>query len=372
MEAMHEARYYQKLPGGELLCTLCPHYCHAREGGRGTCGVRYAENGALYSLAYGKLISRAVEPVEKKPLFHFQPGSRVYSIASVGCTLRCGFCQNWEISQWPKEHLPATAGEVVGGGAHRRHVRDIARLVPGEATTPRRVVNAARASGAAAIAYTYTEPTACFEFVHETALLARQAGLRNILVTNGFINEAPLRELAGVVDAVNVDLKYFNPEHYRHVSHARIEPVLDAIRLYHDLGVWLEVTTLIVPDINDDDAELRDIAEFLRGVGPEVPWHVSRFYPAWKMLDHPITPVATLLRARDIGRAAGLRYVYAANIPDAPAEDTRCPHCRTLLIERRSLRLRANHLAAGACPACGTAVDGVGMARSPAIQAVSS
>jgi pyruvate formate lyase activating enzyme len=372
MEAMHEARYYERLPNGELHCALCPHHCHARDGGRGACGVRYAENGTLYSLVYGKVISRAVEPVEKKPLFHFHPGSRAYSIAAVGCSLRCGFCQNWEISQWPKEYLPAAAGEVVGGGTHCRHVKDIARLVPGEAMTPRQAVDAARASGATSIAYTYTEPTVSFEFVYDTALLARRAGLRNIIVTNGFISEAPLRELAGIIDAANVDLKFLDPEHYRHVSHGHIEPVLDAIRLYHELGVWVEVTTLIVPEINDDDTELKDIAAFVRGVGPEVPWHVSRFYPAWKMLDHPITPVATLLRARELGRAAGLRYVYAANIGDMGHEDTRCPHCLTLLIERQGLRLRANHLAAGACPACGTTVDGVGMAGTRGLTAVSS
>jgi pyruvate formate lyase activating enzyme len=371
MQALHEARHYQKLPNGELLCALCPHQCHARDGARGACGVRYAEHGTLYALTYGKVVSRAVEPVEKKLLFHFHPGSRTYSIAAVGCTLRCGYCHNWEVSQWPKEHLPAAAGEIVGGGTHCRRVADIARLVRGETLKPRQVVDAALASAATSISYDCSEPTAFFEFVHDTAALARRAGLRNILTTNGFISEAPLRELACLIDAVSLDLKFSNPEHYLHVSHGRIEPVLDAIRLYHRLGVWIEVSTLIVPEINDDDAELGEIATFLAGVGRGIPWHVTRFYPAWKMLDHPITPVGTLLRAREIGRAAGLRYVYAADTEQPGCEDTLCPDCRTLLIRRHGLRLHANHVTAGSCPACGTTVDGIGMSSPQSIRAVS-
>jgi pyruvate formate lyase activating enzyme len=367
MTALHEASFYERLPDHEVRCTLCPHDCHVRAGGRGACGVRFNVRGALYTLVYDRVVSRGVDPIEKKPLFHFLPGSRAYSIATVGCNLRCSFCQNWTVSQWPKDHLPRT---VDGHGGREPtelvcpQLAAAAHAVMGEEVTPDEIVERAIASGCRSIAYTYTEPTVFYELAHDTAVRARARGLKNVFVTNGFTSEAPLREIAKVLDAVNVDLKFFAPESYRRISRARLEPILDAIRLYRALGVWVEVTTLVIPGVNDSDGELRGIAEFVRSVGPEVPWHVSQFYPAYKMLDLPATPLGTLHRAARIGRAAGLRHVYEGNVPGSDGELTRCHLCNTLLVERYGFHVLRNGIVNGCCPACGTRVDGVEM--SPA------
>jgi pyruvate formate lyase activating enzyme len=365
MEGLHEARFYETLPDGRVLCTLCPHDCRIPQAGRGACGVRYNHEGKLYTLVYDKVIGRSVEPVEKKPLFHFYPGSTAYSISTVGCNLRCAFCQNWDISQWPKTHLPHRlhpSGELEETAAPLCPVlTEFEQRIPGEQTTPHDIVEAALAAGATSIAYTYTEPTIFYELAYDTAVRARQQGLYNIFVSNGFINEAPLREFATLLDAVNVDLKFFKEASYRHISRAGLQPILDAIRLYHELGVWVEVTTLVIPGINDSQDELRGIAEFIRSVGAEVPWHVSQFYPAYKMLDRPVTPLATLQQAGEIGREAGLRYVYEGNVPGEKGEDTCCYNCQALLIDRYGFYVRLNRIHDGLCPACGVRIDGVGM-----------
>jgi pyruvate formate lyase activating enzyme len=364
MDKLHEARFYEALPEGRVLCTLCPHDCHIVEGGRGACGVRYNKNGVLYTLVYDRVVSRSVEPVEKKPLYHFYPGSTAYSIATVGCNLRCAFCQNWEISQWPKEHLPkrlAQSGEVETQEPICPRLTELEKAIPGERVTPQTIVEAALAAGATSIAYTYTEPTIFYELAYDTAVLAREHGLKNIFVTSGYISEAPLRELATVLDGVNVDLKFFKEKSYRRISRVRMQPILDAIRLYHDLGVWVEVTTLVIPGVNDSDEELKAIAEFVHSVGVEVPWHVSQFYPAHKMLDRPVTPMETLRRAGDIGRAAGLRYVYEGNVPGEKGENTYCYKCDSLLIDRYGFYVRANRIRAGCCPDCGAMIEGIGM-----------
>jgi pyruvate formate lyase activating enzyme len=358
---LHEARFYERLAGGEVLCTLCPHDCHIAEGGRGACGVRYVEGGKLYTLVYDRLIARALEPVEKKPLYHFHPGSRAYSIATVGCNLRCSFCQNWDTSQWPKAHLPKSLRVAAPDGMVCPQLADLENAVAGEQATPAEIVAAARKSGALSIAYTFTEPVIFYELCYDTATLARAQGLKNLFHTNGFVAEAPLRQIAPLLDAANVDLKFFRPESYRRISRARIEPVLDSIRLIHELGIWLEVTTLVIPGVNDSDDELRGIAAFIAALGPGIPWHVSQFYPAYRMLDRPVTPEATLLRAAGIGRAAGLRYVYIGNVPGSSGEDTRCPGCGALLIARYGHHVRANRIVDGKCPDCGAAIDGVGM-----------
>lgn len=366
MIASHEAWFYETRPGGEVVCTLCPHDCHIRDGGRGICAVRYNHGGRLYTVVYDKVISRHVDPIEKKPFHHFMPGSRSYSIATVGCNLRCAFCQNWEISQWPKDRLPHgldEAGTALATELACPQLAQIGREVLGEPVTPEEIVSKALAAGCGSIAYTYTEPTIFYELAYDTAVLARAKGLKNLFVSNGFISEAPVRKLASVLDAVNVDLKFFEPASYRRISRARIEPILQAIRLYHELGVWVEVTTLVIPGINDSDAELAAIAGFVRSVGPEVPWHVSQFYPGWKMFDRPMTPVETLRRAAAIGRQAGLRYVYEGNVPGEPGENTYCHQCRALLVERFGFVVRGNRIVGGRCPECGTRVDGVGMSR---------
>lgn len=363
MAALHEAEFYEPLPDGRVLCTLCPHDCRISEGGRGACAVRYNLRGKLYTLVYDRVAARTVDPVEKKPLFHFYPGSTAYSIATIGCNLRCAFCQNWEIAQWPKEHLPKRFTAAANGGAAESLGRDALVLhgIPGRTVTPEEIVEAALESGSRSIAYTYTEPTIFYELAYDTAWLARSRGLKNIFVTSGFISEVPLRRIATVLDAVNVDLKFFREESYRRISRARLKPVLDAIRLYHELGVWVEVTTLVMAGVNDSDGELRNIAEFVRSVGAEVPWHVSQFHPAYKMMDLCPTPLETLRRAAEIGREAGLRYVYEGNVPGKGGESTYCYKCGKLLIERRGFRVLSNHLHDGCCPECWTRLDGVGI-----------
>jgi pyruvate formate lyase activating enzyme len=363
MSPLHEARFYEPLPDGKVLCTLCPHDCHIPDGGRGACAVRYNVGGKLYTLVYDKLVSREVNPIEKKPLFHFYPGSLAYSIATVGCNLRCSFCQNWYLSQWPKDHL-AKHVEQEGEPAAEPicpQLADMERHIAGEQVTPQQIVDAALASGCRSISYTFTEPTIFYELAYDTAVLARKQGLLNNFVSNGFISEAPLRELAGVLDAINVDLKFFKDESYRHISKARLQPILDAIRLYHELGVWVEVTTLVIPGLNDSVAELQDIAAFIHSVSPAIPWHVTAFFPAYQMHDRPPTDSDTLKRAREIGLAAGLRYVYEGNVPGAGGENTYCYQCQTLLIERYGFAVRSNRIRNDACPECGAAIDGRGM-----------
>ena len=364
METLHEALFYEARADRSVLCTLCPHDCHIHDGGRGVCAVRFNRGGRLYTLVYDKIISREIDPVEKKPLFHFLPGSRTYSIATVGCNLRCSFCQNWQISQWPKEHLPKN---VESGGAPKPaepvcpQLEAVGDSVVGEHVTPQQVVDGALATGCKSIAYTYTEPTVFYELAYDTAVLARTKGLKNIFVTNGFTGKEALRKLATVLDAANVDLKFFKPESYKHISRARLEPILEAIRLYRELGVWIEVTTLVVPGVNDSDEELRGIADFVKSVGAEIPWHVSQFYPAYKMLARPVTPVETLRRAAEIGRDAGLRYVYEGNVPGEKGENTCCYRCKALLIERYGYRVRKNRISKDRCPDCRAQIDGIGM-----------
>jgi pyruvate formate lyase activating enzyme len=335
---MQPARFYDKLRDDKVKCHLCAHECTIDPGRRGICAVRENRAGTLYSLVYGRLISGNTDPIEKKPLYHFLPGSRSYSIATVGCNFRCKHCQNYDISQYPQ-----------------RHDNEIA----GEPTTPAQVVERALASGSASIAYTYTEPTIFAEFCYDTALLARQKGLRNVFVSNGFMTETSATAMATVIDGDNIDLKSFSDDFYRKICKAKLKPVLETIARMKALGVWVEVTTLIIPGLNDSDDELRDIAQFLHATGPEIPWHVTAFYPTYKLRDRPPTPLETLRRARQIGLAAGLRYVYTGNIPDDPGENTFCPGCNELLIARRGFTVRQNRLADGACPGCGARIDGV-------------
>jgi pyruvate formate lyase activating enzyme len=359
---LHEARFYQTLPDGKVLCTLCPHDCHVPDGARGACGIRYNHGGKLYTLVYDKVVAREVNPIEKKPLFHFHPGSFAYSIATVGCNLRCSFCQNWDISQWPKDHLPKhETDETAGPEAICPWLESLQGHIPGVTVTPAMLVEEALATGCQSLSYTFTEPTIFYELAYDTAVLARQRGLLNNFVSNGFISEAPLRQLATVLDGANIDLKFFKEESYRHISRARLQPILDAIRLYHELDVWLEITTLVIPGLNDSEEELTQIAEFICSVGEEIPWHVTRFYPAYQMFDRPPTPLDTLRRARRIGLAAGLRYVYEGNVPGEGGENTYCYNCNTLLIERYGFAVRQNRIRAGGCPECGAVIDGIGM-----------
>ena len=336
---MQEAMFYQELPDNQVRCSLCRFRCLIADGARGHCGVRENQDGILYSLVYGKLCAENADPIEKKPLFHFQPGSRSYSIATVGCNFHCRHCQNYEISQIEKE----------------TPIRGVAR-------TPAEVVKKAVAHGCTSIAYTYTEPTVFFEFACDTARLAHEAGLKNIFVTNGYITPEALAFIAPWLDAANIDLKGFSENFYRDIIQARLAEVLDSIIEHRKLGIWIELTTLIIPGLNDDEKELQELASFIvANLGIDTPWHVSQFYPTYKLMDRPRTPLATLRRAREIGRAAGLRYVYEGNVPGEGGENTWCPSCAAPLIERYGFAIGTNRIRNGVCPDCGTAIAGIGM-----------
>lgn len=333
----HEALLYEKQEDRCVRCALCSHRCRIEPGKRGICAVRENREGVLVSLVYGALIAENVDPIEKKPLFHCLPGSRSYSIATAGCNFCCSFCQNHEISQMPREE-----GRIVG----RRR-------------TPEEVVEATLRSGSKSIAYTYTEPTVYFEFAHDTAVIAKSKGIRNVFVTNGYMTPEMLRMAAPWLDAANVDLKAFRDDFYRSQCGARLEPVLENLRLMKELGIWVEVTTLLIPGLNDSDVELRDLAGFVRSLGPETPWHVSRFHPRYRMTEKGPTPAEAIHRAAAIGKAAGLKYVYSGNIPGDAGENTACAACGQLLIGRYGFSVERQDLAGSACPRCGAPLDGI-------------
>ena len=360
---MREAMFYEPLTEGRVLCTLCALYCQIAAGRRGACGVRVNVDQTLYTLVYDKVVARHVDPIEKKPFFHFRPGSHAYSIATVGCNFRCLHCQNYEISQEPKQKQPLVVREA--GGEHPDvlclSLRAADARIPGEQVTPADIVRAAQRSGCSSIAYTYTEPTIFFELAYDTARLAAAEGLSNVFVTNGYITEEALAAIAPYLDAANVDLKSFDDAAHKRMTGARLQPVLDAIRAYKRLGIWVEVTTLVIPGHNDSETELRQIAEFVHGVDPNIPWHVTQFYPTYKLLDRGRTPVATLRRAREIGQAVGLAYVYEGNVPGEGGEHTHCHACRALVIERYGHQVLSNRLRDGRCPQCDAVIPGIGM-----------
>jgi pyruvate formate lyase activating enzyme len=333
---VHEAMLYRPLESGQIECALCAHRCRIAAGRTGVCGVRENRAGKLVTFAYGEVIAAHVDPIEKKPFFHFLPGTTSFSIATAGCNFRCPFCQNWEISQ-------STA-------KNRAPFR-------GEALSPEDAVRIALAQGCRSISYTYTEPTIFFEYAYDTAVLAKKAGLSNNFVTNGFMTPEALEMIHPYLDAANVDLKAFQEETYKKVCGARLAPVLDSIRLMRKLGIWVEVTTLVVPGMNDGEEELGEIAAFLAAVDPEIPWHISRFHPDYKYTDVGPTPLATLQRAFALGKRAGLTFVYVGNVM-GEAEDTVCPRCSQSLLRRRGFRVEENRLAAGRCPNCGMTIPG--------------
>jgi len=338
----HDAILWERLSPDDLRvrCNLCAHRCVIPPGKLGACCVRENRDGTLLTLVYERAISQHIDPIEKKPLFHFQPGSRSYSIATAGCNFRCAFCQNWEISQLPRE----------------------ARQIPGSAARPADIARAAQRSGCASISYTYTEPTIFAEYALDTAREAVGRGLKNVFVSNGYMTPELLELMAGLIHAINVDLKAGRGEFYHKISGADLKPVLANLKTIQRLGIWLEVTTLVIPGLNDSDEELRWVASYLLNeLGPDVPWHVSRFYPQYQMSDVPPTPTATLARAWQIGREIGLRYVYVGNLPGHEAESTLCPGCGTVVIERTGYTVRFRGLRDGACARCGAAVAGVEM-----------
>ncbi|OFV88194.1 MAG: radical SAM protein, partial [Acidobacteria bacterium RBG_16_68_9] len=292
---MKEAMYYEPLAGGRVLCTLCALCCKIAPGRRGACGVRVNVDETLYTLVYDRVIAQHVDPIEKKPLFHFYPGSRSYSIATVGCNFRCLHCQNSDISQQPKDKLPPVRGaDAAPSDVPGLSLRELAARIPGEEVTPEAIVEAAAGSGCRSIAYTYTEPTIFFELAYDTARLAAAEGIANVFVTNGFITEEALQSIAPYLDAANIDLKSSDDRFHKRMTGARLQPVLDSIRAYHRLGIWIEVTTLVIPGDNDSDTDLQSIADFLCSISPDIPWHVTRFHPTYRLLGREVTPAATL------------------------------------------------------------------------------
>ncbi|MFP3870310.1 MAG: AmmeMemoRadiSam system radical SAM enzyme [Syntrophobacteria bacterium] len=335
---MIEAMFYERREDDTVRCRLCNQHCKIEDGERGFCGVRENHGGTLYTLVYGTVIAQHIDPIEKKPLFHFFPGTASFSIGTVGCNFRCSHCQNADISQYPHNY-----GKIAG-----------------EQCQPAEIVAAATVAGCFSIAYTYTEPTIFYEMAYDTAVEAHQAGLKNLFVSNGYLSAKAARHIAPYLDAINIDLKSFSDSFYQDVCGARLKPVLKTIELMRELGVWLETTTLIIPGLNDGEQELRDIARFVKSVGADIPWHVSRFHPAYQLTDRPPTPPATLHRAAEIGREEGLAYVYQGNIP-GNEEHTHCHSCGSLVIERYGSKLIRNRLEAGRCPECGARTPGVGM-----------
>ncbi len=326
-------------PENKVRCFLCNWRCVISDGKAGHCAVRKNIDGVLYSLVYDRVCAANDDPVEKKPLFHFQPGTRSFSVSTPGCNFRCGFCQNWRISQ------------IVEGA------------IEGQPYSPEQLVTAAVRSGCSSIAYTYTEPTIFMELCAETGRLARERGLANVFVSNGYMTTEAIDFARGWLDGINIDLKAFTEDYYKRLCGARLAPVLETIRyIAKNTNIWMELTTLIVPGENDSDEELKQIAGFIANeASVDVPWHVSRFYPCYEMDGKPPTPAATLQRALDIGKAAGLRYVYVGNLPGAEAESTVCYNCGELLINRVGYTIRSNTIKAGACPACDAQIAGVGL-----------
>ena len=334
----HDAMLWEPAEGQTVRCGLCGHRCAIAPSDLGICRVRKNVEGQLKTLNFSTIVAANADPIEKKPLFHFLPGTRSLSIAAPGCNFQCDFCQNWQISQSPREGKPFGAGDV----------------------GPEQIVAAAGQRGCASISYTYTEPTIFFELACETARLARQRGLKNCFVTNGYMTPRAVETIATVLDAANVDLKAFRDETYRTVMKARLEPVLTCLKALVAAGVWVEVTTLVVPGMNDSPGELADIAAFIANdLGAHVPWHVSRFHGDFRMTGAPRTPIDTLRTACRLGADAGLKYVYCGNATGHADESTYCPACGAVVIERMGFSVRRTDMHASTCGRCGAQIEGV-------------
>ena len=334
---MKEALLYEKLENRLVHCFLCAHQCRISDQKYGFCGVRQNLDGILYSHVYGKPIAVHIDPIEKKPLYHFLPGSSSFSLATVGCNFHCGFCQNWEISQ-----VSFRSGRI-----------------PSEAeVAPEEIVEAALKNNCRSISYTYTEPTIFFEYALDIAKLAKEKGLYNVFVTNGYMTKEALVMIKPYLDAANVDLKFFRESSYKRVCSAGLEPVKESIRAMRELGIWVEVTTLALPQENDSQEELADIAKFLAAVDKEMPWHISRFHPDYKFIDHAATSGDTLKMAQELGKAAGIKYIYVGSVYGW-GNDTCCPVCEKMLVKREGFEVLENNIKQGKCAFCQAKIAGV-------------
>ena len=332
-----EAMLYHTLEERNVACDLCSHRCRIAPSKFGICGVRQNKEGKLYSHVYGEVIAAHADPIEKKPLYHYLPGTTAFSVATIGCNFRCPLCQNWQISQKSKRKDQGLSGQSFS---------------PGD------IVRAAMSHGCRSVSYTYTEPTIFFEFAHDTAKLAKNAGLGNSFVTNGYMTPEALETTHPYLDACNVDLKSFDEKFYREMCQARLEPVLESIRLMKKLGIWVEITTLVIPERNDSESELTQLARFIADVDPDIPWHVSRFHPDYDYRDSHATPVETLRKVASIGKKNGLRYIYVGNVL-GESEDTICPKCGKILIERSGYFVGKNRIVDDRCSFCSHPIPGI-------------
>jgi len=332
----HSARFWHSADDGLVQCDLCPHACLIKPGETGFCRVRRNVDGKLISLVYGRPVTNHVDPIEKKPLNHVLPGSLAFSLATVGCNMTCRHCQNWQLSQSSPGDLPATNW------------------------TPQTLVMQAQRSGSQTIAFTYNEPTIWPEYILDTAALAKDAGLRTVIISNGFINETPQRVVAKALVAYKVDLKGFTEKFYRDICGAQLKPVLDGMVRIKEENCWLEIVTLLIPSLNDDQQELKQLADWVhQNLGDETPVHFTRFHPMFRLRNLPRTPVETLETARKIAQDAGLKYVYTGNVPGHEGAHTYCPNCGAKLINRYGYSIRIQSLKDGKCAKCGTKIAGV-------------
>ncbi|MFH1213462.1 MAG: AmmeMemoRadiSam system radical SAM enzyme [Candidatus Neomarinimicrobiota bacterium] len=333
---IREARYYVKLADGKIRCLLCPRACVVPDGKRGYCRVRENQNGVYKTLVYGRLCTLNNDPIEKKPLFHFLPGTNALSVATAGCNLKCKFCQNWNISQVAPEELPF------------------------EYTTPEKLISLAKKYQTPTIAFTYTEPTISTEYICDTAGIARKNGLHSVMISNGYINPEPLKDLCGVLSAIKIDFKAYSEQFYRDVTDGTLSPVLETLKQIKQSKIWLEIVNLVIPTQNDDPAQIRQMSQWiLQNLGPDVPVHFTRFHPLYLMQNLPPTSIGTLEAAYDIARETGLKFVYIGNVPGHAAENTYCPHCQRKIIERIGYQLRSLSIKNGKCQYCQTIIPGV-------------
>ncbi len=331
-----EARYYEKLPNKRVKCLLCPRECAIDNLETGYCGVRTNRGGIYYTMVYGRPVTAHNDPIEKKPLFHFLPGSKAFSIATVGCNVNCKFCQNWEISQ-------------VGPSQ-----------VPSYDAPPEVIVESAKSGGAQSIAYTYTEPVVFAEYMYDTARLGRSRGIRSVMITNGYINAQPMIDLCGVLDAVKVDLKAFTQKFYDEMVTGELKPVLDTLELLKKQGMWTEIVYLVIPTWNDDPGEIREMAQWIKSdLEVDTPVHFSRYHPQYLVKNIPPTPVSTLEKCHSICREEGLRYVYIGNVPGHRAEKTYCPECGEVVVDRTGYYIKSVNIKEGRCIKCGARIAGV-------------
>lgn len=331
-----EARWYEKIPHKKVKCNLCPRECVVDDHERGYCGVRENWDGIYYTLVHSNPCTYHIDPIEKKPLFHFLPGTTAFSVATVGCNVDCKFCQNWQISQIRPEQT-----ENID-------------------MSPRTMVRMTRESGAPSIAYTYTEPVVFAEYMYDTAAEGNKQGVKSVMISNGYIKEKPMRELAEVLAAVKIDLKAFSEKYYKDIIAGELQPVLDILVLLRKLDIWTEIVYLVVPTLNDSDKEFRDLSKWMKQyLGTDVPVHFTRFYPQYKLQNMPPTPVKTLERARDIATAEGMNYVYVGNVPGHSGEHTYCAKCKEILIKRRGFWILENKITDGKCLKCHHEVPGV-------------